>query len=81
LYAQQQILFKLKDLMKIFTYILITIATLLSIYNATKLDFANLLQGDSLVALISIVASLCAVLILLIFMTSKKIEDKVNNKK
>ncbi|MBC8754245.1 hypothetical protein H2O64_06145 [Kordia sp. YSTF-M3] len=66
--------------MKIFTYILITIATLLSIYNATKLDFANLLQGDSLVALISIVAAMCAVLILLIFMISKKIEDKVNNR-
>jgi uncharacterized membrane protein YuzA (DUF378 family) len=66
--------------MKTFTYILIAIATLLCIYNATKLDFSNLLQGDSLVALISIVASLCAVLILLIFMTSKKIQDKVNNR-
>jgi len=67
--------------MKIYTYVLIVIATLLCIYNVTKLDFENLLQGDSLVALISIVASLCAVLILLIFMTSKKIQDKVNNKK
>lgn len=67
--------------MKIFTYVLIVIATLLCIYNATKLDFENLLQGDSLVALISIVASLCAVLILLIFMTSRKIQDKVNNNK
>jgi hypothetical protein len=66
--------------MKIFTYILIVVATILCIYNATKLDFANLLEGDSLVALISIVASLCAVLILLIFMTSKKIQDKVNNR-
>jgi hypothetical protein len=66
--------------MKIYTYVLIIIATLLCIYNATKLDFENLLQGDSLVALISIVASLCAVLILLIFMTSKKIQDKLNNK-
>ncbi len=66
--------------MKTFTYIFIAIATLLCIYNATKLDFANLLQGDSLVALISIVASLCAILILLIFMTSKKIQDKVNDR-
>ena len=67
--------------MKVLTYVLIVIATLLCIYNATKLDFENLLQGDSLVALISIVASLCAVLILLIFMTSRKIQDKVNNNK
>ena len=66
--------------MKIFTYILITLATLLCIYNATKLDFSNLLQGDSLVALISIVASLCTVLILLIFMISKKIQNKANNR-
>jgi len=66
--------------MKIFTYIFIVIAALLCIYNATKLDFENLLQGDSLIAIISIVASLCAVLILLIFMTSKKIQDKVNNR-
>lgn len=67
--------------MKIFTYIFIVIATLLCVFNATKLDFSNLLEGDSLVALISIVASLCAILILLIFMTSKKIQDKVNNNK
>lgn len=80
LYVQQQILFKIKKQMKTFTYVLIAIATLLCIYNATKLNFENLLEGDSLVALISIVASLCAVLILLIFMTSKKIQDKVNNK-
>lgn len=66
--------------MKIFTYILITIATLLCIYNATKLDFSNLLEGESLIALIGIVASLCAILILLIFNTSKKIEDKLKNK-
>ncbi|WP_420571433.1 hypothetical protein [Kordia sp.] len=65
--------------MKIFTYVLIIVAILLSIFNATRLDFSNLLEGDSLIALISIVASLCAILILLIFMTSKKIEDKVNN--
>ncbi|WP_160129948.1 hypothetical protein [Kordia antarctica] len=67
--------------MKIFTYVLIVIAALLCIYNATKLDFENLLQGESVVALIGIVASLCAVLILLIFMTSRKIQDKVNNQK
>lgn len=66
--------------MKIFTYVFIVIATLLCIYNSTKLDVENLLQGDSLIALISIVASLCGVLILLIFMTSKKIQDKVNSR-
>lgn len=67
--------------MKIFTYVAMAIAALLCIYNATKLDFENLLEGDSLIGLISIVASLCVILILLIFMTSKKIEEKVKNNK
>lgn len=65
--------------MKKFSYIFIVLAIILSIYNATKLDFDNLLQGDSLVAVVSIVAAMCVILILLIFLTSKKIEDKVKN--
>ncbi|MGH1387276.1 hypothetical protein [Kordia sp.] len=67
--------------MKKFSYIFIVLAIALSIYNATKLDFNNLLQGDSLVAVISIVAAMCAIMILLIFLTSKKIEEKVKNHK
>jgi hypothetical protein len=43
------------------------------------LDFNNLLEGDSFVALIGIVASFCAVLILLIFKMSKSIEEKFKN--
>lgn len=65
--------------MKKFSYIFIVLAIALSIYNATKLDFNNLLQGDSLVATISIVAAMCVIMILLIFLTSKKIEEKVKN--
>ena len=70
-----------KKKMKIFSYVAIAIAVLLCIYNATKLDFENLLDGDSLIALISIVASFCVIMILLIFMTSKKIEEKIKNNK
>ena len=65
--------------MKKFSYIFIVLAIVLSIYNATKLDFNNLLQGDSLAATICIVAAMCAIMILLIFLTSKKIEEKVKN--
>lgn len=43
------------------------------------LDFNNLLQGNSLVALIGIVASLCAVCILIIFKIAKNIEEKTRN--
>ncbi|THF48764.1 hypothetical protein E6C50_13505 [Flavobacterium supellecticarium] len=62
--------------MKIFSYILIAAALGLIIFNLTLLDFSNLFEGNSLVALIGIVASLCAVCILLIFKMSKAIEEK-----
>jgi len=65
--------------MKIFSYVFIVVAVFLCIYNATKLDFDNILQGDSLVAVVGILASLCAILIVLIYLTSKKIQEKVNN--
>lgn len=65
--------------MKIFIYTLITIAVALIIFNITLLDFDNLLTGNSLVALIGIIASLCAVCILVIFRMAKSIEEKTRN--
>jgi hypothetical protein len=65
--------------MKIFTYILFFIAIALIIVNVFLLDFNKPFEGDSMIALIGIVASFCAVLILLIFRMSKKIEEKLNN--
>lgn len=65
--------------MKIFTNILIFLAAALIVVNVFLLDFNKLLEGDSMVALIGIVASFCAVLILLIFRMSKKIEEKLKN--
>ncbi|MCB0465174.1 MAG: hypothetical protein KDC78_05785 [Aequorivita sp.] len=63
--------------MKIFIYILILLSIALVIYNITKLDFDNLLGGDSSVAVISILAGLCAILALSILLISKKIASKV----
>lgn len=65
--------------MKIFTSILIVIALALVIFNVTMLDLNKPFEGNSMVALIGIVASFCAVFILLIFKMSKKIEDKLKN--
>jgi hypothetical protein len=65
--------------MKIFTTILIVLATALIIFNVTQLDFNKPFEGDSMIALIGIVASFCAVFILLIFKMSKKIEEKLKN--
>lgn len=62
---------------KTFSIVLILLALALIAYNVTLVDFQNPFQGDSTVALIGIVASLCAVVLILIFMTSKKIEKKL----
>ena len=47
-------------------------------YNATKIDPQEPLAGDSLVALIGIAAALCAVVLLLIYNTSKRIQRKID---
>jgi Mg2+ and Co2+ transporter CorA len=74
------ILDKQNSLMKIFTSILVLLALALIVFNITLLDFKNPLEGDSMVAFIGIAASFCAVLILLIFRISKKIEEKTNDR-
>ena len=63
---------------KTLSVILIVLALALIAYNATLIDFENPLIGDSLIALIGIVASLCAIVLLLIYLTSKKIENKLD---
>nr|WP_299343505.1 hypothetical protein [Allomuricauda sp.] len=65
---------------KTFIIVLIVFALALIAYNVTMVDFNNPLQGDSTIALICIVASLCAIVLLLIFMTSKKIDKKLKGK-
>jgi len=65
--------------MKIFTTILIFLAVALIVFNITLLDFSEPFKGNSGVALIGVGASFCAILILLIFRTSKKIEEKLND--
>ncbi len=62
--------------MKIITYIFTLIAIALIIFNATQLDFNALMEGKSLTAVITIVASLCAIMLLQILRISKKIEAK-----
>jgi len=65
--------------MKIFTTLLILLAVGLIIFNITLLDFQNPFEGDSFIALVGITAAFCAVLILVIFKMSKKIEEKLKN--
>ena len=58
--------------------ILIVLAIALIAYNVTLVDFSNPFEKNSSIALIGIMASLCAVVLLLIFVDSKKIQKKIN---
>ncbi|MCK7589260.1 hypothetical protein M0G43_01605 [Subsaxibacter sp. CAU 1640] len=60
--------------MKIASIILSIMAVGLIVFNATRLNFDALFKGESLIAAIMILASLCAILILQILWTSKRIE-------
>lgn len=62
---------------KILIVILIVLALALIAYNVTLVDFNDPFQGNSIIALIGIVASLCAIALLLIYSTSKKIQNKI----
>ncbi len=65
--------------MKYFSVILISIAVILIIYNSTLIDGKAPFKGDSMVAIIGIVAALCAILLLVIFKMSKKVKQKIEN--
>lgn len=65
---------------KTFVAILIILALALIAYNATMVDFNKPLEGDSTIAVIGIVAALCAIVLLLIYSVSKKIQKKIEDR-
>ena len=67
--------------MKILTIVISIIAFGLIIFNFTKVDFEAPFKGESMIALITIVASLCVILMMLILRTSKRIEQKAKKLK
>ncbi len=67
--------------MKIFTIILSVIAIGLIIFNFTQVNFDAPFEGDSIIAVITIVASLCVIIMMAILRTSKRIEQKVKGRK
>ncbi|MCL8008527.1 hypothetical protein [Gelidibacter japonicus] len=60
--------------MKIVTIILTIVALGLISFNAGELNFSNLLQGESFVAVVTIILSLCAIVLLQILRISIRIE-------
>ena len=63
---------------KTLSIIFIIIAIGLIAYNVTLVDFADPFEKNSTIALIGILASLCAIVLLLVFVASKKVQDKMN---
>ncbi|HMB64501.1 MAG TPA: hypothetical protein VKN36_15580 [Eudoraea sp.] len=60
------------------TIVLLVLAIALIAYNTTIIDFQNPLEGNSIIAIIGIMAALCAIVLLLIYITSKKIQKKID---
>lgn len=65
---------------KTVSIILILIAIGLIAYNVTLVDYSNPLTGDSIIAVIGILAALCAIVLILIYLASKKIEKNLKDK-
>lgn len=66
--------------MKYFTILVTIVAAVLVIYNTTMLDFNNLFEGQSVVALITIFSSLCAIVILQVLRLSKQVDQKLKGR-
>ncbi len=60
--------------MKVLTLTLSILAFILVVFNATKLNFNAIFEGESFTAILTIIAALCVILLLQILRVSKKIE-------
>ncbi|GLB48265.1 hypothetical protein [Neptunitalea lumnitzerae] len=65
--------------MKFFTITVIFLAIVFIGFNATKVSLNAPFEGDSSIALVGILASLCAIVLMLILQTSKKIAEKLKD--
>jgi len=66
--------------MKIFIKILIVLSITMILFNLFMVDWESPMEGQSSVALIGIMASLCAFLLLIILLISMKISSKLMRK-
>jgi hypothetical protein len=49
------------------------------VFNLFQINYNDPFVGDSLVAVIGVVASLCAIILLIILLLAKKIQRKIRN--
>ena len=62
--------------MKSFEKILLFLTILLVVFNLTQLNIYNFLGDENRIALICFILSLCALILILILMTSKRIKNR-----
>ena len=62
--------------MKIFTYIAIAVALGLIVFNLLQINYSNPFESQSTIAIIGVVAGVCAILLLLLLKFSKMIVEK-----
>ena len=62
--------------MKNLDKILLFLTILIVVFNLTQLNIYNFLGDENRIALICFILSLCALILILILMVSKKIRDK-----
>ncbi|UKM66037.1 hypothetical protein GSB9_02610 [Flavobacteriaceae bacterium GSB9] len=67
--------------MKILSIVISIIALGLIIFNFTKVNFSTPFEGESIIAVITILAGLCAILMMAILRTSKRIDEKLKKRK
>lgn len=60
------------------TVLLVILALALIAYNVTIIDFSDPLGEESIIAVIGVVAALSAIVLLLILLTSKNIQKKID---
>ena len=66
--------------MKYLAIIIILLASGLGVFNATKININMPFEGDSMIGLITVIAALCAIMLMLILMVSRQIEAKMKNR-
>jgi len=66
--------------MKILINILIFLSLLMTLFNVFQVNWESPTEGQSSIALIGVMASLCALLLLIILMMSMKISKKLKRK-
>ncbi|MEY8849739.1 hypothetical protein AB9K26_13050 [Psychroserpens sp. XS_ASV72] len=67
--------------MKVFTIIVTIVALGLIGFNISQIDWNAPFEGQSVIALITILAALCAIILLQVLRLSKRVDEKLKEKR